>query len=135
MSSNRLEGLPSTISNCHALKTINVASNEIKQLPDFSKCSDMEILKVSSNTISSIDGAGIEHMKKLKTLFLDNNSINQLSSEKFGCADGKGNLFSSVLNRVNIKGNPGLKAQCDASGLLKALEDQCSNLKGRFISD
>lgn len=133
MSSNRLEGLPSTISNCHALKTINVASNEIKQLPDFSKCSDMEIFKVSSNKISSIDGVGIEHMKKLKTLFLDNNSINQLSNEKFG--DGKGNLFSSVLNRVNIKGNPGLKAQCDASGLLKALEGQCSNLKGRFISD
>ena len=86
------------------------------------KCTKIEIFKLGSNKLTSIEGVGLENMADLKTLFVESNEGLQLIPAVV--------LEKCVsINRINASG-----CHADVKGsAFGDLESRCNAAKGRFI--
>ena len=70
-----MSSIPSEIGNCHNLKELNVANNNLKTLPDeLSFCQELEHVDIRCNMFESIP-ASLGGCEKLCTIYADNNLL------------------------------------------------------------
>lgn len=122
LSSNRLETLPNALCNCPKLESLNLSSNQLCVLGDFSPAAALKILNLSSNKLTTIDGCSLHQCKSIITLLLNSNQLKSIPAELTQLTD---------LQRCNVAGNPEIEV---ADEIIQKLSDICTKNKGRWMS-
>jgi Leucine-rich repeat (LRR) protein len=82
LSNNRLDNLPSEISDMTNLREICLSFNKFKSIPTcLQNCEKLETLLLNGNQIQIIDVEGLSRLKRLAILDLSNNDINHVPPE------------------------------------------------------
>lgn len=82
LSNNRLDKLPSEISDMTNLREICLSFNKFESIPTcLQNCEKLETLLLNGNQIKIIDVEGLSRLKRLAILDLSNNDINHVPPE------------------------------------------------------
>ncbi|XP_014483858.1 PREDICTED: lutropin-choriogonadotropic hormone receptor isoform X2 [Dinoponera quadriceps] len=111
MKSNYLTEIPN-LRNCHQLRVLNLASNMISTLPDdaFKGLSMLHDLLLSKNNLQSISNDAFTGLSRLQVLDLENNYIKYIHPDAFRETKQLEdlNLGNNVFPTLPIKGLAGL---------------------------
>lgn len=110
--------------NCD-LRELKLYANEIMEISGLDNCKELNNLLLQHNKIKSI-GKGLQHVRKLKVLRLDNNRLSKIDFREIGCCSQITTLDISCNNITDIS----------AINALPALEElDVSNNKVSKIPD
>ncbi|XP_046748582.1 lutropin-choriogonadotropic hormone receptor isoform X1 [Diprion similis] len=94
----RLKEVPAGLcQTCPKLKSLDLKSNYLTRIPTLTECSDLRVLDLTSNMISSLSGQPFRNLSALHDLLLSNNNLRSLPGDGF---DG---LFK--LQVLNLESN------------------------------
>ncbi|XP_066245031.1 leucine-rich repeat-containing G-protein coupled receptor 5 [Euwallacea similis] len=79
-----LSHVPSSIcSFCPKLKSLDVKSNKLEEVPDLNNCREIRVLDLASNSIRSIEGRPFRGMYQMHDLLLAHNRIQYIPMDAF----------------------------------------------------
>ncbi|KAI9299541.1 hypothetical protein BJ944DRAFT_172236, partial [Cunninghamella echinulata] len=101
-SRNQLDSLPSSIGQCHQLKTLNVSSNHLTTLPcDLANLQNLELLDISENLLCIMPADILERMKT--TLLITGNPLTRPGHcDIYDSTDA----YAQVLKRMTMRAVP-----------------------------
>ncbi|XP_012250578.2 lutropin-choriogonadotropic hormone receptor isoform X2 [Athalia rosae] len=80
----RLRDVPSGLClTCPKLKSLDLKSNHLTRIPNLKECSDLRVLDLTSNMISSLSGQPFKNLSALHDLLLSNNDLRSLPGDAF----------------------------------------------------
>ena len=122
LSSLRISKIPSSLGKSSSVTQLNLSSCAITEVISFAACTNLQILNLSSNKLTSLHGLGFASLGNLKTIMgSDNAGIVDVPDDVLKCTN---------LSRFLMRGCS-LADECLAK--LAGLEKQCKDKKGRFM--
>ncbi|ORX58932.1 L domain-like protein [Hesseltinella vesiculosa] len=104
VSKNQLGVLPSSIGQCHQLRTLNISKNHLTSLPvDLAQLANLELLDISENFVCIIPSDLLEQMKT--TLLITGNPVTRPGH----CDDGTQHptdIYARILQRMSMRALP-----------------------------
>ncbi|XP_066589502.1 lutropin-choriogonadotropic hormone receptor [Prorops nasuta] len=80
----RLKDVPSTFCyHCPRLKSLDLKSNLLPEIPDLANCLDLRVLDLTGNRISSLTGAPFKNLRSLHDLLLSHNRLRTIPRDSF----------------------------------------------------
>ncbi|XP_020296720.1 lutropin-choriogonadotropic hormone receptor isoform X2 [Pseudomyrmex gracilis] len=68
---------------CSKLRSLDVKSNYLTEIPDLRKCNELRVLDLASNMISALPDDAFKGLGMLHDLLLSNNNLQSISSDAF----------------------------------------------------
>ncbi|XP_011860630.1 PREDICTED: lutropin-choriogonadotropic hormone receptor [Vollenhovia emeryi] len=81
---SQLKEVPSNLCRqCPKLKSLDMKSNSLTEIPNLRNCNELRVLDLASNMISSLPDDSFKGLNMLHDLLLSNNNLQSISSDAF----------------------------------------------------